>query len=100
MSFTYFHKNIGKYITPYCSRTEGKVFHISTRSRPEGMLIPAREFDRFSKLFMYLYATPPDTDSEPSGFNLLYYWPVSKLNLHLDHVAWKRLFNYLQGNNR
>jgi len=64
------------------------------------MLIPGMESDRFSKLFMYPYAIPPDTDSEQHGFNHLYSWPGSKLNLHLDHVAWKRLFNYLQGNNR
>lgn len=100
MSFTYFHKSIGKYITPYCLRTEGEMFRIRTCSRPEGMFIPGREFDRFSKLFMYPYTTPPDTDSELNAFGHLYSWPVSKLNLHLDHVAWKRLFNYLQGNNR
>lgn len=64
------------------------------------MLIPGRESDRFSKLFMYLYATPLATDSEQHGFNHLQSWPGSKLNLHLDHVAWKKLFNYLQGNKR
>lgn len=27
-------------------------------------------------------------------------YSVSKLNQHLGHVAWKTLFNYLEGNNR